>query len=63
LTVEAAVRQAYGATELLIDSENPDLANPMAFLKEISSDGDANSLDVISRFPFPSSTLNIKLIT
>ena len=43
--VEASVRQSYGTTEVVYDEHNPQ--QPMAFLKEISSNGDANSLDVI----------------
>lgn len=45
--VEATVRQVFGAVELLVNSANPDLQNPLAILKEISSDGDANTCDVI----------------
>jgi hypothetical protein len=44
--VEATVRQAYGTTEVVYDHDSPN--EPMAFLKEISSNGDCNSLDVIS---------------
>ncbi len=38
-----ALRQAYGATELAV---GPD-GTPWAFLKEISSDGDTNTVDII----------------
>ncbi len=42
-----ALRQAYGGTELAIGPDN----TPWAFLKEISSDGDTNTVDVM----FPAS--------
>ncbi|RDW75810.1 hypothetical protein BP5796_06631 [Coleophoma crateriformis] len=45
-------RQAFGGTELTIPDDTLDTSDVMAFLKEISSDGNVNTLDVI--FPaFP----------
>jgi hypothetical protein len=48
-----SLRQAYGATELALGPDN----TPWAFLKEISSDGDASTVDVI----FPASPVWIYL--
>ncbi|KAL8709692.1 MAG: hypothetical protein Q9220_005632 [cf. Caloplaca sp. 1 TL-2023] len=47
-----SVRQAYGATDLTIPADTLDTSNIMVFMKEISSDGNVNTIDVI--FPaFP----------
>jgi hypothetical protein len=48
-----SLRQAYGATELALGPDN----TPWAFLKEISSDGDTSTVDVI----FPASPVWIYL--
>ncbi|HEX5193069.1 MAG TPA: DUF5127 domain-containing protein [Solirubrobacteraceae bacterium] len=48
-----SLRQAYGATELAVGPDN----TPWAFLKEISSDGDTSTVDVI----FPASPVWIYL--
>ena len=48
-----SLRQAYGATELAVGPDNL----PWAFLKEISSDGDTSTVDVI----FPASPVWIYL--
>ena len=45
--LEASVRQAFGALELAIPASTLDTSNPMVFLKEISSDGNVNTIDVI----------------
>lgn len=47
-----STRQAYGATDLTIPADTLDTSNVMVFMKEISSDGNVNTIDVI--FPaFP----------
>lgn len=48
-----SLRQAYGATELVVGPDN----TPWAFLKEISSNGDTSTVDVI----FPASPVWIYL--
>jgi len=48
-----SLRQAYGATELAVGPDN----TPWAFMKEISSDGDTSTVDVM----FPASPLWIYL--
>jgi hypothetical protein len=48
-----ALRQAYGGTELAIGPDN----TPWAFLKEISSDGDISTVDVL----FPASAVWVYL--
>ena len=48
-----SLRQAYGATELAVGPDN----TPWAFMKEISSDGDTSTVDVI----FPASPVWIYL--
>ena len=48
-----SLRQAYGATELAVGPDN----TPWAFLKEIASDGDTSTVDVI----FPASPVWIYL--
>ncbi|KAI4128459.1 MAG: hypothetical protein LQ338_002732 [Usnochroma carphineum] len=45
--VTLSVRQAYGATDLTIPGDTLDTNNLMLFLKEISSDGNVNTVDVI----------------
>jgi hypothetical protein len=44
--IEASVRQTFGALELTVPLHNLN-ATPQAFLKEISSDGNVNTVDVI----------------
>ncbi|KAL8701187.1 MAG: hypothetical protein Q9201_005047 [Fulgogasparrea decipioides] len=47
-----STRQVYGATDLTIPADTLDTSNVMVFMKEISSDGNVNTIDVI--FPaFP----------
>ena len=45
--LEASVRQVFGALELAIPASTLNTSNPMVFLKEISSDGNVNTIDVI----------------
>ena len=42
-----STRQAYGALDLTIPNDSLDTNDTMAFLKEISSDGNVNTVDVI----------------
>lgn len=50
--VALSLRQAYGAIDLTIPSATLNTSKPLAFIKEISSDGNVNTIDVI--FPaFP----------
>jgi hypothetical protein len=42
-----SLRQAFGAIELTIPVDSLNTSNVMAFLKEISSDGNVNTVDVI----------------
>jgi len=50
--VALSLRQAYAATDLTIPNATLNTSNPLAFIKEISSDGNVNTVDVI--FPaFP----------
>ena len=50
--VTLSVRQSYGASDVVIPADSLDTNSTFVFLKEISSDGDANTVDVI--FPtFP----------
>ncbi|KAF2771578.1 glutaminase A L-glutamine amidohydrolase [Teratosphaeria nubilosa] len=44
--IEASVRQTFGAIELTVPANNL-TAEPQVFLKEISSDGNVNTVDVI----------------
>ncbi|CAI7651300.1 unnamed protein product [Penicillium glandicola] len=47
-----SVRQVYGGTEITIPNESLDTNNTRAFIKEISSDGNINTVDVIfATFP------------
>ncbi|KAI4160954.1 MAG: hypothetical protein L6R39_000160, partial [Caloplaca ligustica] len=45
--VTLSVRQAYGAADLTIPADTLDTSDLMLFLKEISSDGNVNTVDVI----------------
>ncbi|KAL8829606.1 MAG: hypothetical protein Q9170_006092 [Blastenia crenularia] len=45
--VTLSVRQAYGAADLTIPANTLDTSDLMLFLKEISSDGNVNTIDVI----------------
>jgi hypothetical protein len=50
--VALSLRQAYGAIDLTIPNATLNASSPLAFIKEISSDGNVNTVDVI--FPaFP----------
>lgn len=44
---EASVRQAFAAMEVTIPRSTLNTSNPMVFLKEISSDANVNTIDVI----------------
>lgn len=47
-----SVRQVYGGTEITIPNESLDTSSTRAFIKEISSDGNINTVDVIyATFP------------
>ncbi|KAL1964735.1 hypothetical protein VTN77DRAFT_6602 [Rasamsonia byssochlamydoides] len=46
--VELSVRQAYGAIDLTIPNDTLDTSDPFAFIKEISSDGNVNTIDIIT---------------
>lgn len=45
--VTLSTRQAYGAIDLTIPNDSLDTNDTMAFIKEISSDGNVNTVDVI----------------
>ncbi|KAI1615217.1 hypothetical protein EDD37DRAFT_511796 [Exophiala viscosa] len=50
--IALSVRQSFGAVEITIPESDHDVTDTMAFIKEISSDGNVNTLDII--FPtFP----------
>ncbi|KAK5116690.1 hypothetical protein LTR62_007364 [Meristemomyces frigidus] len=49
--VTLSARQAFGAMDITIPSLTLDTSNVMAFVKEISSDGNVNTIDVI--YPMP----------
>lgn len=42
-----STRQAYGGIDLTISKESLDTDDPLAFIKELSSDGNVNTIDVI----------------
>lgn len=42
-----STRQAYGGIDLTIPDESKETASVLAFIKELSSDGNANTIDVI----------------
>ncbi|KAF3771350.1 hypothetical protein M406DRAFT_22508, partial [Cryphonectria parasitica EP155] len=45
--LEQSVRQIYGAMDVVIPTSTYDTADVLVFLKEISSDGDVSTIDVI----------------
>lgn len=45
--VALSTRQAYGGIDLTISNESLDTNDPLAFIKELSSDGNVNTIDVI----------------
>ncbi|KAK1057012.1 hypothetical protein LTR74_014471 [Friedmanniomyces endolithicus] len=45
--VTLSVRQAFGAMDITISEDKLDTGDPLAFVKEISSDGNVNTIDVI----------------
>ncbi|KAK4951597.1 hypothetical protein LTR10_010574 [Elasticomyces elasticus] len=45
--ITLSVRQAFGAMDLTISGDKLDTKDPLAFVKEISSDGNVNTIDVI----------------
>ncbi|KAK1076383.1 hypothetical protein LTR33_008993 [Friedmanniomyces endolithicus] len=45
--VTLSMRQAFGAMDLTISEDKLDIDDPLAFVKEISSDGNVNTIDVI----------------
>ncbi|KAK1059515.1 hypothetical protein LTR74_012552 [Friedmanniomyces endolithicus] len=45
--VTLSVRQAFGAMDLTISEDKLNIDDPLAFIKEISSDGNVNTIDVI----------------
>lgn len=45
--VALSTRQAYGGIDLTISGESLDTKEPLAFIKELSSDGNVNTIDVI----------------
>lgn len=45
--VALSARQAYGGIDLTIPNESLDTEDPLAFIKELSSDGNVNTIDVI----------------
>ncbi|KAJ6155298.1 hypothetical protein N7470_005864 [Penicillium chermesinum] len=48
-----STRQAYGGIDLTIPGDSLDTDNVLAFIKELSSDGNANTIDVIMpAFPY-----------
>ena len=45
--VALSTRQAYGGIDLTIPNDTLDTGEPLAFIKELSSDGNVNTIDVI----------------
>lgn len=45
--VALSARQAYGGIDLTIPNDSLDTEDPLAFIKELSSDGNVNTIDVI----------------
>ncbi|KAK0313450.1 hypothetical protein LTR01_001706 [Friedmanniomyces endolithicus] len=45
--VTLSLRQAFGAMDITISEDKLDTGDPLAFVKEISSDGNVNTIDVI----------------
>ncbi|KAJ5172027.1 hypothetical protein N7492_004620 [Penicillium capsulatum] len=45
--VALSTRQAFGGIDLTIPSDSLDTENPLAFIKELSSNGNVNTIDVI----------------
>lgn len=45
--VALSTRQAYGGIDLTISNESLDTSDPLAFIKELSSDGNVNTIDII----------------
>ncbi|OMP82317.1 hypothetical protein BK809_0006627 [Diplodia seriata] len=51
--LELSVRQIYGGIDIVIDNSTLDTTKPFATIKEISSNGNANTVDIIfPTFPF-----------
>lgn len=46
--VTLSVRQAYGAIDVTIPNESLDTTNVLAFIKELSSNGNLNTVDIIT---------------
>lgn len=51
--LELSVRQIFGGIDIVVDNSTLDTTNPFAFIKEISSNGNLNTVDIIyPTFPF-----------